>query len=116
DSQGKAERISGTQGLSHDTALSLCMDREGDLWVGTDGGGLNRVRRKLFSVQDGSLGLNIRSVSSDGQGGLWFANFGGKLNYLSNGRLEFFDSTNGLLDSNIRSVLADGTNVWVGTT
>ena len=116
DSEGKPDRISGAQGLSHDTVLSLCMDREGDLWVGTDGGGLNRVRRRLFGVQEGSLGLNIRSVSSDGQGGLWFANFGGKLNHLTEGRLDRYGVGEGLLDSNVRSVLSAGSNVWVGTT
>ncbi len=50
DSTGHATQISTAQGLSHNFILSLCLDREGDLWVGTDGGGLNRVKRRVFGV------------------------------------------------------------------
>ena len=57
DAEGKATRISKAEGLSHNSVLSLTVDREGCLWVGTNGGGLNRVRRKLFEVLDGSRGL-----------------------------------------------------------
>jgi signal transduction histidine kinase/ligand-binding sensor domain-containing protein len=71
DAEGKATRISTEDGLSHDSVLSLTVDREGCLWVGTNGGGLNRVRRKSFGVLDGSAGLVVQSVCEDGEGGLW---------------------------------------------
>ena len=116
DAQGNAVQISGAQGLSHGTVLSLCVDREGDLWVGTDGGGLNRVRHKYFRVQEGSQGMTIQSVSSDADGGLWYANFGGKLNHWKPGFLKQYGVAEGLLDPNVRTVLSEGSNVWVGTT
>ena len=71
NAQGAAERISKADGLSHNSVLSLTVDREGCLWVGTNGGGLNRVRRKSFGVLDSSVGLVVQSVCEDGQGGLW---------------------------------------------
>jgi ligand-binding sensor domain-containing protein/signal transduction histidine kinase len=71
DAQGKATPISRAEGLSHSSVLSLTVDREGCLWVGTSGGGLNRVRRKFFGVLDASAGSVVQSVCEDGQGGLW---------------------------------------------
>ena len=34
-------------------SFPLCLDREGNLWAGTDGGGLNRIKRKIFNAPDG---------------------------------------------------------------
>ena len=61
--------------------LSLTVDREGCLWVGTNGGGLNRVRRKLFDVLDRSRGSVVQSVCEDGQGGLWIGYTGNRVDH-----------------------------------
>ena len=47
-----ATRLSTEDGLANNYVVSLQMDREGTLWVGTDGGGLNRVRRHTFEAVD----------------------------------------------------------------
>jgi signal transduction histidine kinase/ligand-binding sensor domain-containing protein len=71
DVEGKHTRISTADGLSHNSVLSLTVDREGCLWVGTNGGGLNRVKRKFFEVVGALAGSVVQSVCEDGQGGLW---------------------------------------------
>lgn len=115
--QGAAIQISSRNGLSHDTVLSLCVDREGTLWVGTDSGGLNRVRPKLFDLQGDSLGRTIQSVCDDRQGGVWFANFGGKLSHLAGGVWKQYDVSEDPQNPYIRSVFVDrDRTVWVGTT
>jgi ligand-binding sensor domain-containing protein len=45
DASGAPTMISTNDGLSGNFVLSLQTDREGTLWVGTDGGGLNRLKR-----------------------------------------------------------------------
>src|SRR5262249_17385747 len=70
DASGKAQRLtSANPGLSHNTIFSLLLDREGNLWVGTDGGGLNRVRRQIFDVTEG--GRNVQSLCEDTNGVFW---------------------------------------------
>ena len=46
---------------------------EGNLWVGTDGGGLDRIKRKIFNTPDGLHPWNVQSLSEDAHGGLWVA-------------------------------------------
>ncbi|MGA2029436.1 MAG: two-component regulator propeller domain-containing protein, partial [Verrucomicrobiota bacterium] len=53
--------------------LSLCMDREGNLWVGTDGGGLDRIKRKKFNTPRELHPWDAQSLSEDAYGGLWVA-------------------------------------------
>ena len=65
--------IAKPEGLSHDIVLSLCVDREGNIWVGTDGGGLNRLKLKSFSTVPGLPDRTAQSVAEDAQAGMWVA-------------------------------------------
>jgi ligand-binding sensor domain-containing protein/signal transduction histidine kinase len=85
DAKGNATRVSKAEGLSHNSVLALTVDREGCLWVGTNGGGLNRVRRKLFEVLPPSRGSVVQSVCEDGQAGLWIGYTGNRVNHWTGG-------------------------------
>jgi len=120
DANGEATHLSTTNGLSNDYVLSLLTDREGALWVGTDGGGLCRVRRQVFDTVEATRGLTVQSVS-EGKRGLWigfnyvgYGAFG--VAHWTNGALDRFGSSRGVLDSSVRSVFVDrDQRVWVGT-
>ncbi len=71
DADGQWQNISNE--LSKPYILSLCLDREGNLWAGTDGGGLDRIKRKLFRAPAVFPAGNVQSIARDDQGGLWFA-------------------------------------------
>jgi signal transduction histidine kinase/ligand-binding sensor domain-containing protein/CheY-like chemotaxis protein len=54
-------------------------DREGSLWLGTDAGGLHRLKRALFttySVAEGVANPNIYATYVDRSGGIWLGNWG----------------------------------------
>jgi ligand-binding sensor domain-containing protein/signal transduction histidine kinase len=102
--------ISSEQGLSHDSILCMCVDREGSLWVGTDSGGLDRVKKQIFGVI--SSGNSVQSVCEDAQGGIWF---GGVLSRLKNGQIHQIGLQQGLTNLFIRTVFVDhNQNVWAG--
>ena len=75
------------EGLSHETILSLCQDREGDLWVGTDSGGLDRVKRQVFKVVPESLGKTVLSVCEDHDGSILFGVINDALNRWQGGEV-----------------------------
>jgi ligand-binding sensor domain-containing protein/signal transduction histidine kinase len=116
NTNGPPQRISRAEGLSHNAVLSVAVDREGSLWVGTDGGGLNRVRLRLFSTPAESRGHVVQSVAENAEGGLWLGfNFDG-LRYWRAGFVKDFGPEDGLLNPNVAAVLVDRSQrVWVGT-
>lgn len=119
DPQGRFAWLTTGHGLTHDIILSLHVDREGTLWIGTDGGGLNRVKRPVFERLDRARGLQpkvIQSVCEDAQGGLWIGSNGGGAACWKDGALLSYGAAQGLANSHVWSVYADrSSNIWAGT-
>jgi ligand-binding sensor domain-containing protein/signal transduction histidine kinase len=64
------------QGLSNNTITAIARDHEGTLWLGTNGGGLNRLQAgKIFAFPSRPQGLpgTIYGILEDGQGRLWLS-------------------------------------------
>ncbi len=59
---GPCRRFGVKEGLSHEVVRALWIDREGSLWVGTDGGGLNHLKRRVVSMYDERHGLTANVV------------------------------------------------------
>lgn len=113
DNAGKWRHISKDDGLSSEYVLSLCLDREGDLWVGTDGGGLDRIRKKIFSTPDAGHPWPLESIAQDTNGGMWMAYNAHGLSYgLSHSNQDYVIGSS----HSAWSVLVDRQQtVWAGT-
>jgi ligand-binding sensor domain-containing protein/signal transduction histidine kinase len=118
-SNGTVSSLTTTQKPSANLILSVLVDREGTLWVGTDGGGLNRVKRQLFTTLESSRGWEVQSVTEDATGGLWLGSYFKGLGRWASGQMEQFGSSRYSLFERavpIQTVFADRENrVWVGT-
>lgn len=116
--------------LSFDVVRSIYQDKKGNIWVGTDGGGLNRIFRNndgnyAFEVfqydAKNRQGLNhnmVLSITEDKDGNIWSATYGGGLNKYVPEEKRFYHLTEkqGLSNNVVYGVVLDHFgNVWAST-
>ena len=124
--------------ISSDMVVSLCEDRDRNLWVGTYGAGLNMLSAEEKNVSPASAKFlrykndknNLESLSGniimdilqDREGAMWIGTFGGGLDKFypqSNKFIHFqYDkmNSNSLAKNDILSLLEDRSGIlWIGT-
>jgi signal transduction histidine kinase/ligand-binding sensor domain-containing protein len=98
---------------------SFFEDREGSVWLPTNGQGLYRIRKQaisIFSKEDGLPDRNIYPINQDRAGAIWIGTWEGGLVRLSGGKLKTFSIADGLLSRRINSISEDRDGVlWVAT-
>jgi ligand-binding sensor domain-containing protein/signal transduction histidine kinase len=104
--------------LSQDQVLSLCEDREQNLWVGTVHG-LNRLSRRVVSMitpADNWQNRAISTVAPAKAGGFWVGTEGAGLYRIStDGQVLFHQSDDIWHRDYVRCVLEDaGGQIWTG--
>ncbi len=111
-------RYGTEEGLSAASALSVYEDDLGVVWIGTQGGGLNRLeagRIQVYGEEHGLPGPSVKALYGDGSGGLWVGTRDG-LAFFRNGRFKTYTTANGLAGNYIRALMVDREGrVWVGT-
>ena len=121
---GKLQRLPVTDPLATASVLALMEDREGNLWVGTETGGLHILRDQRFRTIGAREGLSsdaTTTVVEDSAGTLWVGTSGSGLNALGSkedgqDRARATLSSNGLLSDVILSLAAaPNGDLWVGT-
>src|SRR5262249_6483815 len=103
--------------LPHDVVRVLYRDPNGDLWIGTRGGGLARYREgrfTTFTTKDGLASNVILALHRDRDGVLWIGTGGGGVSHYRDGHFLNFNSHQGLFDDVVMQVLEDGRgNLWM---
>lgn len=91
----------------------------GDLWVGSLGGGLHRLRGEeitTFGTAEGLGSLIVHDIHEDSGGGLWIASRDGGLSHLFGERFQTFTSRDGLPNDTLHQILEDDSGrLWMSS-
>jgi len=115
---GEVQLLPMLLGREGDFALCALADRDGNLWIGTEYGGLQRwAPRKItcYTAQDGLAHDNAWSICEARDGSVLVGTDGG-LSQFKDGRFTPVLRREGSALENVRAVVEDqGGAVWVGT-
>jgi signal transduction histidine kinase/ligand-binding sensor domain-containing protein len=121
-SKGGIFRLSGNKLESLAPAMqvrAISTDREGNLWLGTNGEGLVRFKDRpirIFTKADGLPNNVAMTVLSKRDGSIWVGNNCGGLSFFNGKRFKTYDEKDGLSNSCVWA-LAEGKSgeLWIGT-
>ena len=107
-----------TEALQHNRVLALLEDSSGRLWMGTEGGGITRLkagRFQTFGRAEGLPSTSIRFLVEDPAGDLWVGTDGG-LAHIRNEHVTLPPSVSPLAGQLITGLArtTDG-SLWIGT-
>ena len=107
------------RGFPSDWIISACEDREGDLWIGTGGGGVVVVRPgkvQTLAPPDQWQGRPVLSVCAGRDGTMWIGTEGAGIYSLRNGAWTNFSMQAGVHNPYIWSLAEDARGqLWAGT-
>ena len=115
--QGRTDVFSKSDGLSGDVIFSLFEDREGSVWVSTNGG-LDRFRDlavSTISIKQGLSNDAAWSILAARDGSVWVGSRDG-LNQWNNGQISMIRKAGGQSDDAPQSLFQDdGGRIWAFT-
>jgi signal transduction histidine kinase/ligand-binding sensor domain-containing protein len=113
---GVADHYGSANGLSGDTVGAIYEDKEGNLWVTTEGG-LDMFRDRpivTFSPHEGLIGSDISSILELSNSSVWVGR-DGALDIIRAGRVSAITADHGLPGQNVKALFQDHTGqIWLG--
>ena len=105
-----------TPGLRSNRILALCEDQAGNLWIGSQNGGLTKYSQGSFTTyttKDGLPDDNVFNLLADKRGNLWISTPKGLVR-LTDGRFTVYTTRDGLADNNTFIIgLGRDDSVWL---
>lgn len=106
-------------GLKNKNVRSIYEDKKGNLWFGTEGGGVSKYDGQNFTTftQTQGLGNNdITSIVEDHYGNMWFGTWGGGISKYDGKTFTNFTIKEGLSSDHVNNILTDRMgNLWIGS-
>lgn len=105
------------QGLPQSQVISIYQDHKGYLWLGTNNGGVGKFDGNKFTTisdNDGLINNVVFSITQNQKKELLFGTSKG-LSVYNGFKFKNYNEKNGLDNSWIFNLLADGDKVWIGT-
>ena len=117
---GRFDRVNGSDGLDvQNFVSSVCVARDGVIWVGTLGGGLYGLRNGRgvhFTTANGLADDNAVAVCADAEGGVWASTSAGTVHRFNGRSLIRYDATQGLPGTPVTTMVpATSGGLWLGT-
>jgi len=116
---GDRVEVTTVEDLTFNNVRSLATDHEGSLWIGTDGGGLNRFRKASVIMRapgGATVGRPVMPVYRAPDNAMWTGAHCGGLTRWVGDQTTTFTKRDGLPDDCIRALAGDGRGtVWIGT-
>ena len=110
--------FSKLQGLKHSQIRCLMQDQSGNIWLGTDGGGISKYDGRSFThftEREGLTNNVVFSIMQDRNENIWIGTYVGAVKY--DGRsFTWFTEKEGLSNKVVYAILQDRDgNIWFGT-
>ncbi len=107
------------QGLTSSYILDILEDQNGNLWIGTSGGGLVRYDGNTllaFTKKEGLPSNTVRALHEDSDGSIWFTIGSRGLCKYDGKQFLQFSEEEGLIHNSASALLEDQSgNLWIGT-
>jgi hypothetical protein len=104
-------------GLPNNAVRSLFLDKNADLWIGTENG-ISKLENGTFTnllLPKTITNNSCWNITQDTNGAMWFASYGGGVYKFDGHKFTVFNHRNGLPIDRTRKLLAYKNNIYIGT-
>ena len=115
--QKPSKNYTTADGLPNNAVRSLFMDKESNLWIGTENG-ISKLENGNFSnviFPKNISNYSCWDITQDAKGNMWFASYAGGIYRFDGKNFTVIDQKKGLANDRARKLLACQNKIFVGT-